>query len=189
MTEITARADFSHAPCSKGDRLARGCVVVVGRTANLPSFQAFRLYTYIRNIQERSPAASAAADQQGADAQKCGISLPSLSADGRLPTIQASSQFSRHLKFSTRIRCRIAVIAVALPFRSTWLDLENGCSGTLVWEYDSGTARHCHLMSPRRKSSAWREPNSTPLPWRHFFAKKTHFGKWRRWSFLPHLKT
>jgi len=63
MTEITARADFSHAPCSEGEPLANGCVAVVERTANLPSFLAFRLYAFIRNIQELSPDASAAAYQ------------------------------------------------------------------------------------------------------------------------------
>jgi hypothetical protein len=86
MAEITARADFSHAPRSKGDRLARGCVTVVGRTANLPSNQGFRLYTIIRNTQDRSSAASEAAYQQAADAKKWGISLFSLPPYGRQPT-------------------------------------------------------------------------------------------------------
>ena len=107
MAEITARADFSHAPCSKGDRLARGCVAIVGRTANLPSYQAFRLYTFIRNIQERFPAASTAAYRQGPDAQKCGISPASLSAAGRKRRWWASALEHQNGGISAQNECNI----------------------------------------------------------------------------------
>jgi len=57
----------------------------------------FKFFDYIHlfeTLKKRSPAASAAAYQQAADAQKCGISLPSLSADGRLHPVTTGSNLA-----------------------------------------------------------------------------------------------